>query len=57
MTIIEGAQIIISERHVHSHESAPQYAVALRGYVNSLRDRAIRENIIPHNIIDQEAHL
>jgi len=57
MAITDGASIIISAGHVHNHEPAPNHAVALRGFMNRLRERANTENVIPQNIVDQEAHL
>jgi len=57
MATTDGAPITISPAHIHNHEPAPNHAMALRGFMNRLRERANAENVVPQNIVDQEAHL
>ncbi|XP_060857072.1 uncharacterized protein LOC132934747 [Metopolophium dirhodum] len=56
MATVVGAPILISPAHEHRHEPIPNHAVELRGFMNILRERGNAENIVPQNIVDQEAH-
>jgi len=57
MATFDGAPIIISPAHVHSHEPTPNHSVELRDFMNTLRERGNAENVVPQNIVDQEAQL
>lgn len=57
MATIDGAAILISPGSIHTHEPAPRHAVEIRQFRNSIRQRALTENIASHSIVDQEAQL
>ncbi|XP_050053723.1 uncharacterized protein LOC126549205 isoform X2 [Aphis gossypii] len=57
MPLYDNAPITISSAHTHNHIPTPRYSIGIRQFMNRLRERGMMENIAPHLIVDQEAHL
>jgi len=57
MALHDNSPITISSAHIHNHTPTPRYLIGLRQFMNRLRERGATENIVPHIIVDQEAHM
>jgi len=57
MPTYDNAPITISSAYTHDHTPTPHYTIGLRQFLNRVRERGVTENIPPHIIVDQEAHL